>query len=109
MSTKKLFYCYVSGTKQYVHGSNAGQAATSLGHKLGQVIKPEWMKEVKPSYVYSFWYDDMVSDVLAVSVKQAWYYFKTIKGNYPGVKITQCRPATIKDFYKFKDTHVLDY
>lgn len=83
---KKLFYCYINGTKQYVHGSNAGQAATSLGHKTGRMIKPEQVKEVKPMYVYKFArkttpYDKTsYEEILAVSEKQAWFYFLQSRG-----------------------------
>lgn len=114
MTAKKLFYCYISGAKQYVHGSNAGQAATSLGHKLGQTIKPEWMKEVKPMYVYTFArktspYDKTsYEEVLAKSEKQAWYYFLQSRGKQYFAAVESIRQATKEDLGRLKEGDILD-
>ena len=109
MCNKKNYYCIIDGVKHYVHGSTPGQAATALGNDLNRYVAPSAMREVKPSYVYTFWFSNMVSEILAVSEKQAWFYFKSIKGYYPGANITSRRDATLADFKKFKGSNIYDY
>ena len=116
MATKsKLFYAFVAGKgKVYTHAANDNQAATAIGNKVGRMVQPCQVKEVKPMYVYTFarktseFDKTSYEECLAKSEKQAWFYFNKSRGKQWFVRIDSIRLASKEDLGRLKEGELFD-
>lgn len=92
----KLYYTFVNGKKVYTHASNEKQAAVAIANKTQCYVDPTKVKEMKPSIIFKFarrtsYYDKTgYCTVVAVSEKQAWFFFLQKFGKQAFAEIESC-------------------
>ena len=77
----KKYYAIVKGKKVYTSAANEKQAAVAIANKTQCYVDPATVKEVKPNIIFKFARQTSSYDrtsyctVVAVSSKQAWFFF----------------------------------